>query len=200
MTETTISLGSLAWIRAGYQSRSKIEESPSGTHALIQLRDFSDDRQKLNAEKAAWIEPGAINPEQILQKGDVLFLAKGAKNFAFVPSDLPSPSLVASYFFIVRPDQRVLPSYLAWFLNLESTKKHFSRLSGYSAHMPVVRRDVLERTKLPLPDIETQRKIVELDDLIQKQDKLLHDLAKKKSLLGTELCRRLSNQTIKFEP
>jgi hypothetical protein len=194
MTELHAPLSSVAWIRAGYQSRSTVEESPDGSHALVQLRDFSADRGSLDVSGVARIQPGGINPEQILQEGDVLFLAKGLRNFAFVPELLPSPSLAASYFFIIRPERRILPHYLAWFLNLGSTKKRFSRLSGYSAHMPVVRRDVLEQTLIPLPDLATQQKIVALADLAVRQEKLLVELAEKKKALATAACLYAAGQ------
>lgn len=195
MTSEIVPIRSLAQIRAGYQTRTGVETSPEGTHALVQLRDFDESRTSLDCGNLALIEPGAINPVQVLQEGDVLFLAKGAKNFAFAPIGLPKPSLAASYFFILRPDARILPPYLAWFLNLYSTKRLFSQFSGFSAHMPVVRRDVIEEILVPLPALETQTMIVELDALGRRQQDLLAELARAQHALHTAICKQLASQS-----
>lgn len=197
MPSEIVPIHSLAQIRAGYQTRTGVENRPDGSHALVQLRDFDEHRTLLDVRDLVRIEPGAINPVQVLQDGDVLFLAKGAKNFAFVPSDLPRPALAASYFFILRPDARILPSYLAWFLNLDSTKRLFSQFSGYSAHMPVVRRDVLEDVLVPLPSLNVQTRIIDLDGLMRQQQDLLGELARLQKTLATEACMKLAtNQSI----
>ena len=196
MPSETVPIRSLAQIRAGYQTRTGVENRPDGSHVMVQLRDFDEHRTVLTTQNLVRIEPGAINPVQVLMDGDVLFLAKGARNFAFVPSDLPRPALAASYFFILRPGPRILPSYLAWFLNLDSTKRVFSQFSGYSAHMPVVRRDVLEDVLVPLPSLNIQTKIIELDGLMRQQQELLGDLARQQKNLITEACIKLATNQI----
>lgn len=185
----------LAQIRAGYQTRKGVQDTPDGSHALLQIRDFNEERTKIDLKNLARVVPGQINEEQVLQDGDVIFLAKGAKNFSYVPKGLPEPALAASYFFILRPGRRVAPAYLAWFLNLESTKRLLSRYSSTLAHMPVVRRDVLESVEVPLPNLETQRKIVELAALTDEQQQLLTDLAEKQKILATAACLRAANQS-----
>lgn len=195
MNSSTTPIGKIAQIRAGYQTRKGIDSLPEGDHHLIQLRDFDNARTELDTRHLARIQPGAINPDQVIRDGDLLFLSKGARNFAFVPTDLPAPALAASYFFLLRPEGRVESRYLAWFLNLKSTRCLLSRMSSTSAHMPVVRRDVLADLEIPLPDLETQRKIVALADLTDHQADLLADLAAKKRMLATAACLRAANQS-----
>lgn len=199
MKSATAKIRDLAQIRAGYQTRKAVKEIPSGSHFLIQIRDFNEDRTLLNTRDLARVEPGPINEQQVLREGDVLFLAKGARNFAVVASGLPKPVLASSYFFILRPGRRIDPGYLVWFLNLDTTKKLLSRQAGTSAHMPVVRREVLEDLELPLPDLETQRKVVELDRLMRRQQQLLSELAEARKVLFTQAAVRLANQTFSSE-
>ena len=185
----------LARIRAGYQTRKGVKATPGGSHALLQIRDFDEERTEIDLEGITRIVPGPINEEQVLRAGDVIFLAKGAKNFTFVPKGLPEPALAASYFFILRPGRRIVADYLAWFLNLKSTRRMLSRYVGQGTHIPVVRREVLENVEVPLPAIETQRIIVELAALADEQQRLLTDLADKKQLLATAACLGAANHS-----
>ena len=199
MPSETAKIRDLAQIRAGYQTRKGVKTTPTGSHVLLQIRDFNEERTEIDMSDLARVVPGAINEEQILRDGDVIFLAKGAKNFSFVPVGLPEPALVASYFFILRPGRKVSPDFLAWFLNLESTKRLLSRLAGKGAHMPVVRRDILESLELPLPPLDTQQKVVELDRLMREQQALFTDLAEKQQTFITAACHQLATGAIRNE-
>jgi hypothetical protein len=185
---------SLASIRAGYQTRSGIAEAANGSHFLLQIRDFNESRTAVNLSDLTKIEPGAINPAQVLQDGDVLFLAKGSRNFAHALKAVPALTLAASYFFILRPEAALLPEYLAWFLNLESSRRVFTQSTGHAAHMPVVRRDVIESLEIPLPSLQRQQEVVELDRLMRRQQVLLLDLASSQRTLFTEACVLLAHQ------
>ncbi len=185
----------LAQVRAGYQTRKEVKSIPTGSHALLQIRDFNDERTRIDLENIVRIEPGAINEDQVLRDGDVIFLSKGSKNFSFAPSSLPEPALAASYFFILRPSHSLSSDYLAWFLNLESTKDHLRKYATQGAHMSVVRRDVLESLEVPLPDLETQQKIVELATLAERQHALHAELAEKKKMLATAACLNAAKQS-----
>ena len=185
-------LTELASIWAGYQTRTGVKPVADGSHYLVQLRDFSPDRATMDGAGLVRVSAGQTGKGQDLRPGDVLFLGKGAKNFAFVPDTLPGPTLAASYFFILRPKSEVVPEYLAWFLNLESTKRYLAKRTGAGSHMPVVRRDVLEELEIPIPDTKTQKDIVELDRLSRQQQSLLSELADAKKTFLNEACRRLS--------
>lgn len=180
----------------GFQNRKGIDNQKAGDHFLIQIRDFDESRTHLDPSSLAKIDAPGINPDTRLCPGDVLFLAKGARNFAFaIPEHLPSPILAGSYFFILRPSKAVCPAYLSWFLNQEPARRHFVRNATTGAHMPVVRRDDLESLSIPLPDLATQRKIVELDALASTQSKLIAELAAKKKQLATAACFFAANHS-----
>lgn len=200
MHSPLVPIHSIASIRAGYQTRSGVEEAAKGSHYLIQIRDFNDSRTELKVDNLVRIEPGTINPAHVLREGDVLFLAKGSKNFAFALKSLPPSTLAASYFFILRPEQALIPDFLVWFLNLDSTRRVLTLSTGHSAHMPVVRRDVLENLQLPLPPVHIQNLVVELDQLMRRQQQLLAELAVAQKALLTETCVRLAQCNLLQQP
>ena len=189
-----IKLSDLVQIRAGYQTRKGVEPDPYGSHFILQIRDFNESRTSFDPANLARIEADSVNNEQILRDGDVIFLSKGIRNFSFAPTNLPQPTLAASYFFILRPKSEIVPAYLSWFLNLDATKQLISKLASSGVHTPVVRRDVLEGLEIPVPEIESQQKIIELAGLMERQQELLVELAQAQKQFFTEVCLRLAKQ------
>lgn len=150
--------------------------------------------------------PPSVRPGSELAVGDLVFLSRGVHNFAFpVPEFLVDPAhpvLAAPYFFVIRlnGDSGVLPSYLAWFLNQESSQRYFERFGTTGAHMPVVRREELERLPLVIPDQKTQKAIVEIDRLSKRRRDLRLQLAEKESLLASTACLRAAFSSSKYDP
>ncbi|MBP9225805.1 MAG: restriction endonuclease subunit S [Verrucomicrobiales bacterium] len=192
-------LKKLAKISSGYQTRKGVEECSDGSHYLLQIRDFNKSRTSVEMRNMVRISPPGMDPDAHLREGDVLFLAKGQKNFAWCVGRLPNfPILAASYFFVLRPLPEILGEYLSWFLSQEPAQQHFARLATTGAHMPIIRRDVLESLEVSVPDLATQCKIVEIADLAEEQGKLLAELAEKKKALATAACLRATDGRIRF--
>ena len=63
--------------------------------------------------------------------------------------------------------------------------------------MPVVRRAVLENMEIPVPPLETQQKIVTLDMLMRKEQKLLNKMAEKRKELTNAVCLKAALTTRK---
>lgn len=192
-------LANLADVFAGYLTREAVHNTPAGTHYLLQIRDFNADRSAINVADMVRISPKPRAALCTLQAGDVLFLAKGTNTFAFAVSALPSPTLAASCFFILRPKPAILSGYLAWFLNHDSTRALQTRLATTGARMPVIRRDILATLDIPLPPVTIQKTIVALESLRLQEQALLADLAQKQQDLIASVCmstaRRVSGIT-----
>lgn len=184
----------IAAVSSGYQSRKTVEHEELGTHFLLQIRDFNPARNRIKADGMIRFTPRPSSRDEPLQPGDVVFLSRGQKNFAFAVSELPGPMLAGSYFFVLRPNSEVLGSYLAWYLNQPPARHHFKRLATAGAHMPVVTRDVIETLKVPVPDLETQQQVTELNRLAATQEALFTELAKKKRSLADAACRLAAHQ------
>ncbi|NDV61082.1 restriction endonuclease subunit S [Puniceicoccales bacterium CK1056] len=181
-------ISEIATISAGYQSRKAIKNDPDGSHCLLQIRDFNPERTHIDPSDMIRLTPTSSNRDESLRSGDVVFLSRGQKNFAFAVPEFPEPTLAGSYFFVLRPKQEVTGTYLAWYLNQPAAQYHFKRLSTVGAHMPIVTRDVVESLKLPIPSMEIQQKIIKLSALADEQAQLLAQLAKKKHSLANAAC------------
>ena len=179
-------LKKVAIIQSGYISRFKIEPREDGTHFLLQARDIDAERFTYKADNLVRFSPDLSRKDWELKTDDVLFMARGARNYSVLINDIPERTLAAACFFIVRvSSDLVLPYYLCWYLNQPQVEHYLSRHSGRGVHMPVVRRSVLENINIPIPPIEVQVKITKLDVLLQNEMELLDKLAGKRKKLIT---------------
>ena len=182
-------LKKIAIIQSGYISRFKIEPREDGTHFLLQARDIDAERLTYKSDNLVLFSPDLSRKDWELKTDDVLFMARGARNYSVLINDIPERTLAAACFFIVRvSSDLVLPYYLCWYLNQPQVEHYLSRHSGRGVHMPVVRRSVLENINIPIPPIEVQVKITKLDVLLQNEMELHDKLAGKRKKLITAAC------------
>lgn len=192
---TIVKLAEIADIRQGYSVRKAVKPVPGGTHGILQLRDFNDARTNVDVPGMVRFSPGPVAAVNELQAGDVIFLAKGARNFAFAPPALPPHTLAANYFFIIRSEKhKALPEYIVWFLNRPETHDHLVRYSGGGVHMPVIRKGILASLEVPMPPITVQRTITGLDALVQHEQALHRALTEKRKAICDAISIRSARQ------
>ena len=101
-----------------------------------------------------------ISAKHLLRAGDVLFAAKGTKNFAAVYEEHNLPAVASTSFFVIRLfDSNVLPEYLAWFLNNLNTQASL-KAQAMGTSIPSISKVVLEELEIPVPTIEMQKSVV----------------------------------------
>jgi restriction endonuclease S subunit len=179
----------ISHIFSGYITRGKIEASVDGSHYLLQAKDVDGEHRSYKVQGIIRFNPTLSRTDRCLEKGDLLFMARGARNYSIQLGDLPEPALAAACFFIVRVHRPgVLPEYLCWYLNQVVVERYLIQNSGRGVHMPVVRRAVLENLQVPLPSTEIQEKIAEVNCLVQKEVDLLERLGRKRKELIAAAC------------
>lgn len=184
-----LKLNKIAKIQSGYISRGKIESREDGTHFLMQARDMDSHHLTYRTDSLIRFNPAMSRNDWILNEGDILFMARGARNFSIMLQEIPDNLLAAACFFIARVARKdVMPAYLCWYLNQAPAKRYLHRHSGKGVHMPVVRRLTLEEIDIPLPPLEIQKKIVEMNTLMKNEQELTEKLAKKRNALITAAC------------
>jgi len=175
-------------IQIGYQFRGRIEPISGGTHQVIQIKDFDDDR-KLDVSGLYKVIPDRSPKRYLVSKGDILFLSRGQKNFAFPIKLYLKSTIAASYFFILKlKTENVLPEYLAWYINQRTAQNYLHSIARRGSHMPMVPKSAFEQLKVDLPSLVIQEKIVKLDGLREKEQSLINNLKKKRGLLVQSVC------------
>jgi restriction endonuclease S subunit len=182
-------LSSIGRVQSGHLNREIIEPRKDGTHFLLQARDVDAHRLTYRTDKLIRFNPIMSRTDSILKAGDMLFMARGSRNFSVILKAIPDPVLAAACFFIFRvSNERVLPDYLCWYLNQPQVERYLIQHSGRGVHMPVVRRSVLENIDVPIPTLEIQKKIMETQILMKEEQALLNNLAEKRKELIMAAC------------
>ena len=188
-------LTKVAWVQVGHLNRETIQPREDGTHFLLQARDVDASSLTYRIDTLIRFNPVASRADCILKSGDVIFMARGARNFSVILKAIPDPVLAAACFFIIRVvNENVLPDYLCWYLNQPPVEHYLIQNSGRGVHMPVVRRSVLENIDVPIPALEVQKKIMEMQTLEREEQELLNNLAKKRKELITTTCLRAARE------
>jgi hypothetical protein len=179
-------LKSVAEIMVGYQSRTRIEHDPSGTHKIVQGRDFLS-RDHLCMDALLTFNP-ARTPGPTIEPEDVLFQARGGEHFAYCVFDPPPGTLASSSFYIIRPKRNVLmPYYLAWWINQSAAQRYLQAESQHTS-MPFVSKAVLSHLDVRIPDLRIQETIHHVTNLMQKELVLRKQIAEQRRQLVTATC------------
>ncbi len=183
----------IADIQIGYQFRKKIESADNGTNRVIQIRDF-DENHILNKEFLSRVRIDKPVEEYLINKGDVLFLSRGHRNWAAPIVDDLTATIAVSHFFVIRlKQQNVLPEYLAWYINQTPAQEYLHKIARRGTHMPLIPLSAFWGLTVTLPDIETQKKIVEVSRLMDKEKQILFALQGKRSQLINTICLKAAN-------
>src|SRR4030095_6594358 len=96
--------------------------------------------------------------------------ARGPRNYAVtVGTEISDATLVTGSFHVLRPDdEQVISGYLAWLLNHESAQT-LMHSNNSGTIIPMISLDVLRTLPVLLPPLDVQRRVVELNTLIEHE-------------------------------
>ena len=173
-----IVLKNIAEIFSGHTVRGRVESDPSGEVYAIQLKDLAKHYSEIT-DFPHQIKLSGVPKNQILQKGDILFVSKGANNFALV-FDKDYPAIAISVFFVLRiTDKKVDPYFLAWYINQEKAQGYLH--TGKEGTMITnINKATLENIPVDVPIIKKQKSIVEMNKLWLKEIEITEAIIDKK--------------------
>lgn len=173
-----IKLRQIAKLQPGKYVKPSEDESSEKAY-LLGIRDFDDNLEHIGA--AVEVDKEVVRSKYILQKDNVLFSCRMQFNAFYLPSNLSKTYVASSSFMLIKPDlKKVLPEYLIWFLNHPNTQNIFSSLSQATGRVSYINAGKLEEIELDLPDLITQKQIIDLYRLQRKEKQLTRKLLDKK--------------------
>ncbi len=181
-------LRQLADIQLGYQPRTKLRHDPNGSHGVIQIKDVGDDGC-VDFSDVLRILPERDPGRYEVNEGDVLLIARGAHLKAVSVGAPPLPVMAISFFYILRPDSSVVdPGFLFWALNQPPVQNQI-RQQAMGTSISHIRRNPVENLRIDVPSLNTQRSILDLETLVQRERDLVGRLAQKRHDLVYAVCR-----------
>ena len=185
MGDKKVILREVADIRIGYQARGRIDEDLDGNFVIVRSRDF-DENGKLNLDEAMRFYPSAnIDPlKYLISAGNILVKARGSRHLAYLIDQPLNNTVAANSFYIIQivDDAKVIPAYLAWWINQPKVQAYFEQEQGVST-IPFISKTVFSEAPVLIPPLEIQMKVGELNLLWKLEHGLLQQLTQKKETL-----------------
>jgi hypothetical protein len=159
-------------IHTGYTARGRLEPTAAGGVLAIQLRDISPEGT-VDPERLTRVHLDDLSDRYFVRAGDIVFRSRGERNTASALDErLREPALAVLPLMVLRPrPDVVLPAYLAWAINQAPAQRHFDA-AARGTNIRMIPRSSLDDLELDIPDIETQRRIVAIDALAEREREL----------------------------
>ncbi len=181
-----------AIIKTGYQ-RTRILEDSNGTHWLIEAKDLNGN-DSLDQKRMIRFTPERKPEQCIVKNGDILFKARGTNHFAHYIIKEYTNTLASDSFYLIRPnDNRLLPEYLAWWLNQTTAQRFFKSKAGTSL-MSFISINELGKLKLEIPPLKIQEQIITINSLLNKEQLLAKKLNDFRQNLVKAACVKAANE------
>jgi restriction endonuclease S subunit len=174
-------LRDLVTIRSGRLFRGKIEPDPTGHYQVIQIGDIDVER-KLSYQDLTRISLRDIKPSQLVQKGDVLFISRGMRKHAVAITEELDNVITTSQIFILRPYERLLPEYLAWYLNQLPAQRYLEEHSS-GTNVSLINMEAFGKLPVRTPKLDIQEKIVQIYELSVRERELTELILQKRCAL-----------------
>lgn len=167
-----------------------LQAEPYGDVSYLQIKDLLSKSPEKTASKVT-LSPK--NERYLLAKDDLLFAGKGTTYLCKV-FDLDIPAIASTTLYIIRlASKDILPDYLCWYLNQPSVMA-VMKAQQVGTSTPLIHKQVVEDFEVPVPDIDTQRQIVELAKLQTREKELYQAIAEKRQLITNKLIMNKLNK------
>ncbi len=166
----------IAYIRTGLFAKT----ATTGDIAYLQASHF-DGNGHLKRHVKAGLTSVDVITKHVLSPGEVLFSAKGSKNFATVFTYEFPTSVASSSFLVLTLFRRdILPEYLSWFLNSPDAQIQLKK-EALGTSIQSISKSSLEDLTIPIPSTRIQEKILDLSSLVNRAKNIRRKISKLES-------------------
>ncbi|EJV9423780.1 TPA: restriction endonuclease subunit S [Vibrio vulnificus] len=201
-------LSDIADIRTGYTFREKVDEVEEsiGTARIAQIKDV---REIAETSNSFLLDPSQLpaidwqgKDKALVDSGTVILPSRGSRGGYFQASCVMQssgdalPLVVTSQFLVITPKADVLPEFLCWSLNQPAIQFLLSEGAGSqgSAMAVMLKTSIGNEIQLTIPSIETQKKILHLNQLWEKEQALTQALLTNRKTMLQGMFQQLLNE------
>ena len=151
---------------------------PMGEVLYLQTRHFNE-----AGEYDPFSQPERIANIQIdkhiLKQDDILFAAKGTKNFAALYRSKIGKAVASSSLYVIRVGSNnrttILPEFLCWYIN-SLDGQMFLKSHAKGTALPSIPISVLQEMEISIPNLQIQKQIIEIQSLRTREHFLLSEI------------------------
>ena len=170
---------------------------PGGEVAYLQIRNLTDNGKIDSTEDFSFLSSEDVSGKFLLQKNDIMFAAKGFTNIAAVYKNEIKPAVASSVFFVLRLNEQfvdqILPDFIAWYLNNKLVQAQLQTKAKGTSVKSISKKD-LGDIEIPVPNIQTQKRILKIDKLWNEEKELIKKLIEQKDNFYNGLLNNIANK------
>ncbi len=168
---------------AAIRSGAYVKEVPEGAVCYLQVSDFSGVEGEFLLPKPT-LEVNSKIESHLLLEGDLIFAAKGTSNFCAVFAERMGKVVASSSFLVIRIIDRAIitPDYLCWILNRADSLTFF-KINATGTSIPSIGKTLVEEFGIDIPTVQVQQRIVEIDRLQRREQRLYRQISDMRSKL-----------------
>ena len=163
---------------ASIQTGALLKTVSAGEIVYLQAKHF-DENGMLNQLLHPDLNSAEISEKHLLREDDVLFAAKGAKNFAACYDNKNQPAVASTSFFVIRIQgnlkDKILPQFLSWAINHPVSQKYL-KANAIGSSIASISKVVLAELEISIPDLQTQKAILKIAELRNREKKLKQEI------------------------
>lgn len=188
--QTNKQLKEIAEVILGYTFRSKLEKQANGDVLVLQARNIIEDLL-IKEDDLLRVDLGNNRTNAFAKNDDVVLSSRGSFKAAVMKTDSDSVIASSSVYLLRLKTEKVLPEYLAIYLNSDYSQKQIKeKITGVVINA-LLKRNV-EELEIVIPSIEAQKKVIS----IYYNNLLYQKLLTKKQLLNSQINKGLVNKLI----
>ena len=178
-TKKRSKLGEIAQVLSGVY----VKGNPTGEIACLQVKDLLMPSPESTASRIEYTDK---LDNYMLKKGDLIFAGKGTTYLCKV-FNLDIPAVPSTTLYSIRLRSSIVsPEYLCWYLNHPRVVASIKTAQAGSG-TPLIHKPTLENLEIIVPDQETQRLIVELSSLQNREKEILEAIAEKRMQVTNQI-------------
>lgn len=174
-----LELGDICTIQPGVYMRSSERNKDSAV--FVNLRDFNENLEFTEAE--TFVDLKEVKDKYIIKEKDLLFSTRLKFNAYQFPNSRNESYVASNSFAILRlKNRKILTEYLKWYLNHSDREAFFALSAQGTARVPYISIKKLAKMKIDLPDLDTQKLIVSVSSLMEREKSLTQTILDKKEI------------------
>lgn len=186
-------LGEVAQIKTGLvlsRKKPEMDYNARATYKLLSLKNISEDGMIETDSFDEFVSNDQLDDHYFTAEGDVLMRLSHPYTAVYIDKE-HSGLLIPSYFAVIKVNQsKMLPHYLAWYLNSMPVKNELERAQAGS-RIPSTNQQTIKKIPILQSPISKQKVLINLYQLHQKEKRLYKKLIKEKELFFQGITKRL---------
>jgi len=185
-------LNDIAEIRTGLViARKKAEFGEGNRYKVLTLKSFDEDGWVDIDELDVFESVEELSRHYLTQKNDVVIRLSYPHTAVCIDENLEG-IILPSLFSVIRLfEKKILPEFLALYLNSDRIKRKIAQAAAGSA-VTVIKTSFLKELSIRAYPMEMQRKAIQIHKLHVKEKKLLVELAEKKEIIYKSVIKELT--------